>query len=1368
MLIRQLFQIYSTKDLSELLNIAKLEFVKMPFRKSMFIRQYGIILGLKLPYGNPMKRPVSFMHFFRKKKRFWLIAGLLAFSVFFLVAKWLQSYTDRLLGQAIVELVARETKGIYAVRYTDLQFEVLKNKLQLSQLAIFPLPNRSDTANRYALRVRSVALETESLWQIYFTKELKIIGLTFIRPEITVESFPSREQKSPTFSRETGNLYLLIKNYLDKFQIKHFALYQASFAFVHHGAERTSDYRFRHINFVLQNLVIDSASVHNRKKIFYADGFDLSIDGQEITLPDSLHAFTFDKLEISTQKASITFRNFRLLPRQGLHGRYANLYRMSVPELTLQGVDFAKAYNDNSLIIKNLQIIEPDITINRTSRHKPQLWQADRTILKIIASIFDSVAIGKFHLRQGAFALSEARSPKLLLPHMDFGLDSFAFALPDTAAAARFPTLKNAELTLRNQRFFIGDSLYAVGLRYLRLTSHPARLTASGIVVRERQSGTWQERLHTDSLAAQLYNWEQIADDKPWHFTELYLLRPLVHIRPPDNRQPTKPASRLTKFTNRRVLIDRLQIRRGQLTLGGKQYTAQLQDLNLQMEGLALPPDSELWAQHLLMSRGRLSCGQTALQTAQIALQLGSAQLQTRNGFLQAEGNALHVQTGGAEGNCSRFFIKNLNIRQLWTEGWQPAFDTLRLINADLRLYDRQETPSSERKIALRGAIIVQGARLWLKGKDKDFLEIANTDAILRFTNDSVPMVRQQGGSIRGLWNGYRWEGKLSLADTETGNLELRQLSLQSIRSDSAALGLERLVVQGWDAPTLTQKKLLKINRLQLYRLNGHFRGKADASAPPAFDSLHVEQLEAVSDSLRLVMPAWQLQTKQLHVQLFALKNSPAAFSEGMIEYFSAGNSEIRLQPLALQFTSVRLTDKSAQTVTFNNLQLQHPDFDGFFREASLTLPDKHRIKGHPLAVGALALAHGTVRWHPDSVRQPFPPAKHPRIGNLLVQDTHLTGDQLAANISLLQVEQPFGGGEQSFTGLQAGNIRWRMPNGRDLLQVNTALYEPAIRRLLLDSVRLQPHMSIEEFYERYPVRRSYNNFTARHILVHQPCWDKLLAGEGLFAPCAHISGLVCNVFLDKNFPRTGENRLFPLNRLAKMPLEIRIDTVRLTEGTVQYRERTRRREIASLNLTDMGGHIYGLHNRAQPTDSIRLHVKAKPEGNGEIDLDAFFVANHEQGQHRLESTFDSIPLAVFNRLAEPLAGVSIRSGLIVSGSMSVTADRERARGKMWLYYENLRFSILSRRTKSQEELITKHSPLLSMLANTLIRNKSKRILLYKGREGHIWQVRDPEKSMFAFWGRIILNGALSSIGISQHIQEKWQQQIREREERQD
>ncbi|MCS7019880.1 MAG: DUF748 domain-containing protein [Cytophagales bacterium] len=1318
-----------------------------------------------------MMHRAALMRFLKKRKRFWLIGGLIVLSGLFLVTKWLQSYTDHLLGKAIAVLVDEETNSEYCVSYADLQFELFDNKLQLTQLEI--LPCRADSlinSTRYALQVKQLTLETESLWKIYFTKELKIIGLTFIKPSIKMITATHLLPQNPTFSRQTGNLYLLIKNYLDKFQIQHFALYQATLEFIYRNGQRTSDYRFTHVNFRLQNLVIDSASVHDKRKIFYADGFDLSIDGQEIILPDSLHAFTFDKLEISTQKSAITFRNFRLFPRQGLP-KQENAYQSNMPELILQGVDFARAYNYNHLIIHNLSVRQPQIAINRATVRQlgPSFWKADRTFLKIMASIFDSVAIGKLSIHDGAFALTDAMRPRLILPELDFSLDSFAFAIPDTSVSARFPTLKNAALTLRNQQFFMGDSLYTLRMQYLHLTSHPPQLHLAGIVIDQQHR---HGMLMADSVLCQLHNWAELATNNVLHFRQIRIVRPQLNLQ----GKPTWQGLRATQFAHapkpdikiKDVIVDRLLLHSGHLQFSDVQQLLRIENCHAQVNRLRVSVHKHGRSNYLSAASINLLASSFFLQNPHQTIQMHAAKVHLQAGLAQVVGEAATLTTRreGADlpaltGSIRAFAIKNWVISQ-WQESQRLVFDTLYLQGADLN-WQLSNTFGSGQMRNLRGTVAVEQSSLTVRKAPQQFVSLFGVKGKVSFLSDSLPAIHLAANNWKGAWIGYRFAGKWLLTDTQNGNYLFQYPEVYQSQNDSLCIYAQQLALQNWDSQALFNKKQLKINKLVVKHISGNWLASHAATANKLLDSLYIDTLSISGNELQWQQSAYGFGATDFAGMVLGLRwSSVSGLGMNQIATLQVSQGHFQLPSITLSIAKASLAD----TLALNSLRLAHNNFDAYFQRAAVTLVahPKPRLRGLPISI--LQLADGNLNWHPDSSQQILAPALHSYLNALVLQNIQITGKHLGAHLQLLRIDNTTDSSTSAHIQLHANKLRWHLPNGRDELHIGKLLYDSNKQHLLLDSVCLRPVFSIEEFYRRFPTQKSHNTYAARRVIISKPQWSWQYPEKGWAAASAKLEDFQAEVFLDRTMPPVKEVRLFPLDKFRQMRVPVQIDTVQLANGRVCYRERTRHGDTAAFHLHNLQGYGYKWNNRPAPSDVLHVWLTANLDNQGEIAANIDFKSGSQRGEHVIYSAFSDISLPTLNSLTVPMAGIRVKSGQIDYGDMEVTADHDHAAGKMSLYYKNLKFVVLNRKTNEQEELVTRPNPFLSIFANTLIRNKNRRKMLYKGKIGYISQVREPDKSLFSFWGRIVLNGTLSSMGISQRLQAKWQQQVKERAEK--
>lgn len=1299
------------------------------------------------------------MRFFKKSKKVWFTTALIFFSLFFLFIKWLQSYTEKLLGQALVALLSRETKGVYAMQYEDLQFEIFNNQLALTNLDIAPkniaIPSNS---NWYYVKVKSITLETEGLWQIYFTRELKIIGLTFIRPHIEIKNFTNQQGKLPTFSRQTGNLYLLIKNYVDRFQIKHFALYQASLAFAYRHNNRLMDYHFKHINFALQNVVIDSAYAGKRKKIFYADGFELSIDGQEITLPDSLHSFTFDKLEISTQKSSITFRNFHLWPRRSSPTRN-DLYRMSVPELSLQGIDFLQAYNNNHLKIGNLSIAKPHLAISRSG--KKENWLPERTFIKMITTAFDSVTIQNFHLQEGAFTFSENHQVKLILPQVDFNLEFLAFALADTGARASFPKIKNAVLTLHQQCFFTTDSLYRVEAQWLQVNFQPAYLQAKGIAIRKRQGYSWQNLLLADSITLQVSHWKAVTQTSTAQLDYVSIIRPIAYVD--DFSRQEIFSGKWSKKRTKSVKIAHLQIKQGNAAIYLPQKQLELSKYYLQAENVCFSSGMLNNKAFISTLSCKLSAEKLTWQDAQHAIGLTPVRFRVKKGFAWLQGSLAFAQIDRnnfkASAKTYSFDLARLHLENL-LERELIAFDTLHLAEAHLQAHLSVAKPYSHPfYFPLKGVITFDRSKIALEGSEGNFATFSNASGMLVFRLDSLPTFKFTTKQIQLAYDQLRINGDDLLADSQKDTLAIGKLLVSNAEDDSAIAQIENFALQGWN-PNAWKHKHLEINLLQMENIQAYW--KATGLANQYWDSLTIHRLAISGKDISLKLPKSAFQVHQFKGVVSKLTISDKEFGIEAVETFWTKAVQVELPNWTAKFDWAKLEEENDKHLTFKNLQLSTSTAKAIFHSAALTFPLWRWRPNHWLAQSRLQLSQGTIDLAENAFSStlgtgtalPF---------QIAIENAQLAGNRLCGKLHRLHILQPAEKNALPEVLLQAEKITWHLPNQREFIYVNKLFHDPKNNRLNADSVYLQPTLSIEEFYKQHPFRRSYNHYQAGQVMLDSLRWDDLLSGKGIIATSACIDRLKCYVWLDKNVPPWQGTRLFPLDKLKQIRLPLRIDTVKLLQGEVSYREKTQRHEIAALEFTHLQGKLFGLNSQPKENDITVLQLKGKPEGRGNIDLDAFFDITSDSGQHRLEAFFDTIPLTAFNHFAEPLAGVHIKSGQISSGSIAVNANYRYAKGKIWLYYDHLKFTILSRKVNEQDETVIRRSPLMSIVANTLIRNKNRRIRLYKGKSGYISIAHQADKSLFSYWGRIALSGMMSSIGISPHLQEKWQRQMKER-----
>ncbi len=496
------------------------------------------------------------LRFLRRWVVVWLIMGL---AGLFATYKLLDRYVDRLVADVLTDLIVQETGSLYNVSFGDIRLNFLKKELSIFDFSIDPKEENIDhlaasRRNIYHVHLPKFQLTLGSVWKLVLWRELEVTGVMMQRPFINMDNFPG--DRPLTLSRETGNLYGLISRYLEMFKLSHFAIQDASFCLTNHLKSGDWTQTFRHVSFSMKNFLVDEKAAADTTKLFYTDAFQLSIKDQEIYLSDSLHVFTFDRLAINTDSAQIVFKNFHLYPRGGRNIRYLHpdksIFDIRVPELTLKGVDFTRAYNDNVLIIKTIKMVHPNIFVNQVKADRSVKDQkVVSAVPAALSALFSRISVHDFRLTDAAFNLEKSLQPQIKVEQVDLQLLDFKLDSTGYDGWNTLPTYRDFDLRVKNQTFYLIDSAYTLRLDEFTLSSLQAKLGARGISIRSNEPGrqVWPiRRLTVDKVDLTFVDLRQALDNGAWKIRSLEidgveadLVPPTGRPRPPNLSGPANP-----------------------------------------------------------------------------------------------------------------------------------------------------------------------------------------------------------------------------------------------------------------------------------------------------------------------------------------------------------------------------------------------------------------------------------------------------------------------------------------------------------------------------------------------------------------------------------------------------------------------------------------------------------------------------------------------------------------------------------------------------------------------------------------------------------------------------------------------------------
>lgn len=331
------------------------------------------------------------------------------------------------------------------------------------------------------------------------------------------------------------------------------------------------------------------------------------------------------------------------------------------------------------------------------------------------------------------------------------------------------------------------------------------------------------------------------------------------------------------------------------------------------------------------------------------------------------------------------------------------------------------------------------------------------------------------------------------------------------------------------------------------------------------------------------------------------------------------------------------------------------------------------------------------------------------------------------------------------------------MSGPKELLDVHGSVYINTDRSMKADSLRLRPGLDRETFMRGLSFQKDHLQLRTGRVELKRVDEAALTGEKSVRIGSVEMHAPVMEVYKDRRLPhRTGIVKPLPTGLLASLSVPLVVDSLRWRNGTIVYEElndQTGRSAVVVLNGTE--ALLTNARNvEIGENDSLGLVGRTRLMDEADIRL-----AFRESYTDSLKGFLFSLRVGRFdltelNGILEPLASARFRSGRLDSMRMHVVGGEHLARGRMQMLYEDLRLQFLDKEDNERKTLGTRMS---NFLANTALRQGNRR------KTGTVYAERNRERSVFNFWIRIILNGALTNAGIRGNDREerKYQRKAR-------
>lgn len=333
---------------------------------------------------------------------------------------------------------------------------------------------------------------------------------------------------------------------------------------------------------------------------------------------------------------------------------------------------------------------------------------------------------------------------------------------------------------------------------------------------------------------------------------------------------------------------------------------------------------------------------------------------------------------------------------------------------------------------------------------------------------------------------------------------------------------------------------------------------------------------------------------------------------------------------------------------------------------------------------------------------------------------------------------------------LHTENINIPLDNGFYTLSIdNIDLLEKG-NRLKIDDIKLHSPFSKMDFAYQHHKNKDWFDVTVGTVEAKGMNIPDFLKNKRLNIDQVTINNTSLENF--KNQQIEVPVKIVPMiyEGIQNLPFDLTINHTNIHNFNVTYEELAKKgTHLGKIFFTNMNGQLSGLTNRAtSPNQFIHLEADGKFMGKGHVDATWLLPVEKQNDRFLLHATLSDFDLKELNQLVTPLFPAAVRRGHVNSVTIAIDASSIEANIQMQLLYTNLVADLLK---EKNGEL--KRKPLLSWLANIIIRNNNPRKTGKNPRISDLQVTRDPYHSTFNYFWQIIRPAAIEAVGVSEKVQ---------------
>lgn len=1297
-----------------------------------------------------------------------------------------QVFAEEILG----ELVQRQTNGYYSLQFNEVHVDILEREIQVQDLYL-----QADSAKIYAetglntvyeIQLSELIINLKSLFKFYIQKKLEIESMRIVNPEIRMQRI-AKKASSTSFSFETGNLYKAISDYLTVLKVDYFRIQDGDLNY------NSDQFSMGNIDFQIQNLLLDSVV---RNDVFYSETIFIEVQNQKFFLPDSIHEIEFDRFVLSTQDSILKFENLSIHPTPDSGAQFdsvndVNVYDIHIPVLSLKGIDYQSAYRHDHLIINELSFSEPTIFIDDESHGKVTKKGNDNSLLNLLFTVFHKIDVGKLSVIDSELDIKinsdqtyqRIKSEETSVSFYDISLDTSNFRFTE-----RVRYFDNVEISIKNYDYILPDSVHEVKLESLNISSEDSILSIRNLEIAGIENRGSDSYLNLNVPSIDLYGFVY-ADIIKKELTVKDLLVDRVYVDlHGSNKQTERTKMKLgvsSIYQAIAPIFKKIDI--GQFTIGNASLSLPngitIGSAVLDFEGFKLNPDTKSIEDlfelsyislrdiaikrdsiEILGSDARLSHDLTDFELGEWVVQMNQKNLE-----LDAEFQSLKLENLNPDSLLHGNFM---TFRKAFIES--PKIDIADLPDPD---------PTKKRNLGIEKEIVISNGSLALN-LDSSAVLIDSIDVDF-YLGDSIAIHDINAKNISTTFNKLNHSLRLdqliydSLND-EMGFIGMQLFPINTLDSSKSLLSISipKIRINGFIQDQFFDHNELIVNDLfieqpqgSVYILKNDGKEKANPKLKARIEHIVLsngefkilglgDQIESVSfydlnsniDGVNYPESRSLFYSNSLAIEIASIH--PELVSDDQL---SVGNFSINTSTNSLGIDSISFRKKNGSLeLVIANTQFKDLDLN--------ELIDDRQVIATDLTINDPSIT---------LIKSPVTPQKVSENSSLTINLDVLNINDLSvtyrdtinnkiyqisdAQLSLENLDHQ---GKIDVLEILQNTDEYTLSGDKLNIPVNQFYsittddysYRSDQQKLEISNAHLNPTYSKTEYTKFLEKQKDWFDGSIDYLIISGLNPLEIISDSIVEIGSIKANETNLNIYRDKHLPFPEDQiGMLPAEQIASIPFPTKIDTIYIT-GDVSYEEQPDDfNQTGIISFDNMDAQIINFTNTdILPSSTMQLNASGQIVEQGTFNVNAIFELARPDQRFSFNGLVENLPLDSLNKMLGPVGSVNIKSGFAEKIEFQFLANDTLAVGDMTFRYKDLKLQVLNRK-KHDTDL---GSGLMSFFANTfVIRTKNPRFIF--PRKGTIYQKRDTSKAIFSYWGKSILSGAVSSVGIHKSDREE-------------